>query len=143
METEPQKYNHKRQIMIKLRHHIGKAGIIGVALSHLCCLGLGAHLALIAPAFSYFLMSNAFMIALISISLFASLLGIFISYLKHRYVLPLIISAISSTIIIISSFIVHETPLFFIGMLGLISASIYNALYERSSCAKRCAVKKS
>ena len=114
-----------------LRKHIDKAGIIGVIFSHLCCVGLGAQVSLVAPAASGFLMNHKFLMPFLFISLAASISGIFFSYLRHKNVLPLLISIISSVIIIVFSFVVHIQILLYISLAGLIGASIYNIAYSK------------
>ena len=117
--------------MKKLRDHADKAGIVGVIFSHLCCIGLGARVGLLAPAFSSFLMNNRFLLPFLLISLTASTLGIFFSYLRHRNILPLLISVISSVMIVVFSFVKHVEILFYMGLAGLIGASIYNMVYAK------------
>lgn len=117
--------------MRKLKEHIDKAGIVGVIFSHLCCIGLGARIGLIAPAFSGFLMNRKVLLPFLFISLTSSILGIFFSYLKHRNILPFLISVISSALIVVFSFVVHVAILLYIGIAGLIGASIYNMVYAK------------
>ncbi len=114
-----------------LRDYVDKAGIMGVIFSHLCCIGLGARLSLIAPALSASLMNSRILLPFLLISLTASMLGIFSSYLKHKNILPFLISVISSAIIIVFSFVIHVKALFYIGLAGLIGASIYNMVYTK------------
>lgn len=116
-------------IMKKLRDHIDKAGIIGVIFSHLCCIGAGARIGLFAPALSGFLMNNKVLSPFLLISLAVSMFGVFSSYLRHRNIFPFLISVISSATIIVFSFIVHFEALLYIGLAGLIGASIYNMFY--------------
>lgn len=118
--------------MKKLTEHIDKAGIVGVLLSHLCCIGLGARVGLIAPTFSAFLMNSKVFLPFLLISLTGSVIGMFFSYLRHRNILPFLISIVSAVIIIVFSFVVHAQPLLFIGLAGLISASIYNMVYAKN-----------
>lgn len=117
--------------MKKLREHIDKAGIVGVLFSHLCCIGLGAQISLIAPAFSAFVMNNRVFLPFLLLSLAMSNLGLFLSYLQHKNILPVVISFISSVIIIAFSFAKHIQILFYIGMGGLIGASVYNMAYSK------------
>ena len=117
--------------MKKLRDHIDKAGIIGVIFSHLCCIGLGARIGLIAPAFSPFLMNRSILLPFLLISLSASIIGIFFSYLKHKNIVPFLISVISAAIIIVFSFVIHVAVLLYVGLAGLIGASIYNMVYAK------------
>lgn len=117
--------------MKRLKQHIDKAGIVGVIFSHLCCIGLGARIGLVAPAFSGFLMNHRILLPFLVISLTTSTTGIFFSYLKHKNIFPFLISVCSSVIIIIFSFIIHVQALLYIGLSGLIGASIYNMLYTK------------
>jgi len=115
----------------KVRNHIDKAGIVGVIFSHLCCIGLGAQVGLVAPTVSGFLMNHKFLMTFLLISLAASTTGMFFSYLKHKNIFPFLISFSSSIIIIVFSFIVHVQLLLYIGLSGLIGASIYNMVYTK------------
>lgn len=123
--------------MKRLREHIDKAGIVGVIFSHLCCIGLGAQVSLIAPAFSAFAMNRRVLLPFILLSLAISNLGIFLSYLKHKNIFPIVISFISSVIIIASSFAMHIQILFYIGIGGLICASVYNMAYTKKRLIKQ------
>lgn len=119
--------------MKKLKEHIDKAGIIGVIFSHLCCIGLGVRISFIAPAFSPFLMNHRILLPFLLLSLAASNLGIFFSYLKHKNIFPVVVSLISSVIIVVFSFIIHVEALLYTGLIGLIGASIYNMVYSKKS----------
>ena len=119
--------------MKKLKEHIDKAGIIGVIFSHLCCIGLGARIGFIAPVFSPFLMNHRILLFFLLLSLAASNLGVFFSYRKHKNILPFLISIISSAIIIVFYFIIHVAILLYVGLIGLIGASIYNMVYSKQS----------
>lgn len=117
--------------MRKLKEHIDKAGIMGVIFSHLCCIGLGTQVSLIAPTASGFLTNHKFFMPFLFLSLAASNSGIFFSYLRHKNIFPFLISVISSAIIVIFSFIIHDVMLLYMGMAGLIGTSIYNMVYTK------------
>ena len=119
--------------MKKLKEHIDKAGIAGVVFSHLCCIGLGARIGFITPTFLPFFMNHRILLPFLLLSLVASNLGVFFSYLKHKNILPFLISIISSTVIVVFSFFVHVGMLLYIGLVGLIGASIYNMIYSKKS----------
>ncbi len=121
--------------MKKLKEHIDKVGIVGVILSHLCCIGLGAQVSLIAPVFSAFIMNHRVLFPFLLLSLVASNLGIFFSYLKHKNIFPVVISFISSVIILAFSFVIHIQILLYIGIGGLIGASVYNMAYSKKRCS--------
>lgn len=123
-----------RLAMKKLKEHIDKAGIVGVLFSHLCCIGLGAQISLIAPAFSVFVMNNRVFLPFLFLSLVVSNLGLFLSYLKHKNIYPVVISFISSGMIIAFYFGKHIPILFYIGIGGLIGASVYNTAYSKKRC---------
>ena len=110
--------------MKKIKEHIDKAGIIGVIFSHLCCIGLGAQVGLAAPVVSGFLMNHKILLPFLLFSLVVSNLGIFFSYRKHKNILPLLISIISSILIIIFSFIARVGIVLYMGLAGLIGASV-------------------
>lgn len=119
--------------MANLKYHMDKAGILGVILSHLCCVGIGANISFFAAIGAGFLMSNAVRMPIVTISLIVSMLGIFISYLRHRNIFPFVISVISSVAILVFSFAMRLDILVYAGIAGLIGASGYNYL-----CLKRC-----
>jgi len=119
--------------MKRFKGHIDKAGIIGVIFSHLCCIGLGAQVGLVAPAFAPFLMNHRILLPFLLFSLAVSNLGIFFSYLRHKNIVPFTISIISSSIIIAFFPIKQAQILIYMGLIGLIGASIYNMV-----CSKKC-----
>ena len=45
--------------MANLKYHMDKAGILGVILSHLCCVSVGANMSFFAAIGAGFLMNNA------------------------------------------------------------------------------------
>lgn len=114
--------------MKKLKEQIDKAGILGVIFSHLCCIGVGG---LIAPSVSEFLINNKFLMPFLFVSLTASVTGLLFSYLRHKNILPFLISVISSAIIVVFSFVVHVQILLYVGIAGLIGASVYNMSYSK------------
>lgn len=118
---------------MNLKYHIDKAGILGVILSHLCCIGFGANIGFFAAIGLGFLVNSAAWVPILVISLFFSVIGTFISYLNHRNIFPFIISVIASIIILVFSFVMRVHILIYIGLFGLIGASGYNYL-----CIKRC-----
>lgn len=119
--------------MVNLKYHMDKAGILGVILSHLCCVGAGANMSFLGAIGAGFLMNNAIRIPIVTISLVVSMLGAFMSYLNHRNIIPFIISVISSVTILVFSFAMPVDILVYAGIAGLIGASVYNYL-----CFKKC-----
>ena len=110
-----------------------KAGILGVILSHLCCVGAGANMSLFAAIGAGFLMNNVVRIPIVTISLVVSMLGTFMSYVSHKNIIPFMISIISSVAILVFSFAMPVDILVYAGIFGLIGASVYNYF-----CFKKC-----
>ncbi len=124
--------------MANLKYHIDKACILGVVLSHLCCVSVGANMSFFAAIGAGFLMKNAVRVPVITISLVISMLGVFISYRKHRNIIPFVISVISSVVILLFSFAIYVDILVYAGLVGIIGASCYNyACFKRCTALKR------
>ncbi len=119
--------------MANLKYHIDKVGILGAILSHLCCVGIGANIGFFAAIGAGFLMNNMIRVPIVTISLVISMLGVFMSYSKHRNIFPFIMSVISSVVIFVFSFAIRVDILVYAGLAGLIGASGYNYV-----CFKRC-----
>lgn len=100
-------------------------------LSHLCCIGGGG---LVAPVVSGFLINNKFLMPFLCVSLTASVTGLLFSYLRHKNIVPLLISVVGAAIILVFVFFSHIEILLYLGLAGLIGASVYNMSY-----LKKCA----
>ncbi len=113
--------------MKSLKYHIDKIGIVGILCSHLCCLSLPVTMGLLSGAGAGLSILHSVSTPLMIASIIISILGLFLSWLKHRSMLPLILVVLSSILIIGSLVAANRGLLVFVGVTGVISASILNS----------------
>jgi len=114
---------------MKLKYHIDKVGIIGSIVSSLCCLGFPAIISFLSAIGATFLINDAILLPLLLVSLIISVSGIFVSFTKHKKVFPPILSIVSAIITFVFLFVVYVKILIYVGLIGLIVASVINSMY--------------
>ena len=122
--------------MFKLKYHIDKIGVLGSIFSTLCCLGFPAIISLLTAIGAGFLINDAILVPFLIISLVIAIIGIFISWLRHKKTFPFILAIISSVVIFVFLFVVYAKVLIYAGLIGLVVSSIFSSL-----CIKKCEVK--
>ena len=119
--------------MKSLKYHIDKVGIVGIMCSHLCCLSLPVTMGFLSGAGAGLSIIHSISLPLMIASIVISILGLFVSWLKHGNMLPLILVVVSSILILVSLATVNKSISMFVGVAGLIAASILN-----SRCMTKC-----
>ena len=121
---------------MNFKYNIDKVGIFGAVLCTSCCLGFSAVIGFLSAIGAGFLVKHDAAPPLLAISLTISFLGIFLSFLKHKNIYPLIITIASSMVLYVFLFIIHTKVLIYVGLSGLIISSVYNF-----SIIKKCRIK--
>ena len=122
--------------MKTLRYHLDKIGVLGSFFSVLCCLGFPGIVGLLSAIGAGFLINDAILLPFLIISLVIAIIGIFVSWIKHKKILPLILATMSAVITFVFLFVVYVKVLIYVGLLGLVISSILSSL-----CIKKCEVK--
>ena len=110
--------------------HLDKLGIIGSLIAALCCLGVPAALSIFAAIGLGFLLNDAVLLPLLAVFLLITLVGLFSGYRSHRKKTALIVGIVSAVVMFLFLFIFP--PITYIGLVGLIAASVLNVLHQRS-----------
>ena len=114
--------------------HLDKLGIIGSLIAALCCLGVPAALSIFAAIGLGFLLNDAVLLPLLAVFLLITLVGLFSGYRSHRKKTALIVGIVSAVVMFLFLFIFP--PITYIGLVGLIAASVLNVLHQRIREAK-------
>ena len=110
--------------------HLDKLGIVGSLIAALCCLGVPAILSIFAAIGLGFLINDVVLLPLLALFLFVTIIGLFSSYSIHQKKPALIIGLASA--IVIFSFLFVFPPITYLGIAGLIIASVLNVWHQRT-----------
>lgn len=111
-----------------LKSNIGKLGTIGLFITALfspCCFPLFAFGAS-ALGLGSFELFGGWTMWIFMVMVFISVIGFYISYTKHNSMYPLIIAILSAGLIFYGFFANNYISLIYIGMLGILIATIVN-----------------
>jgi len=114
--------------------HLDKLGIVGSLIAALCCLGVPAVLSIFAAIGLGFLINDAVLLPLLGVFLLITLIGLFSGYRLHRKKAALIVGLVSAVVMFLFLFIFP--PITYIGLVGLIAASLLNVWLRRTYDAK-------
>jgi hypothetical protein len=106
--------------------HLDKVGLVGSLLALLCCLGFGPLIALLSGIGAGFLVHDAVLAPLLVVFLVIGSIGLGITYRRHRAIGPLVVYTSCVAAILISTFVSFIAPLVWLGILGLIAASVWD-----------------
>jgi len=110
--------------------HLDKLGIVGSLIAALCCLGVPAVLSIFAAIGLGFLINDAVLLPLLGLFLLITLIGLFSGYRSHRKKAALIVGLVSTVVMFLFLFIFP--PITYIGLVGLIAASVLNVWHQRT-----------
>ncbi|MGC8492778.1 MAG: MerC domain-containing protein [Syntrophobacteraceae bacterium] len=106
--------------------HLDKVGVVGSLLALLCCLGFGPLIALLSAIGAGFMVHDAVLAPLLVVFLVIGGIGLGVTYRRHRAIGPLVVYTSSATAILISNFVSFVAPLVWLGIFGLIAASVWD-----------------
>jgi len=110
--------------------HLDKLGIVGSLIAALCCLGVPAVLSIFAAIGLGFLINDAILLPLLAVFLLITLVGLFSGYRSHRKKVALIVGLLSAVVMFLFLFIFP--PITYLGLAGLIAASVLNVWHQRT-----------
>ena len=118
--------------------HLDKFGLAGSLVTLACCLGFGPALATLSAIGAGFLINDAILAPLLLGFLVLGAFGLWLSRRKHGNWWPLAVHAISAVTIFVFTFVAYFQPLIWLGVTGLIGASVWDVvLGRRAACAAR------
>lgn len=115
------------------------AGPFGAVFAALCCLGVSWIIASITAAGLGFLRSDPILWPLMIASILFALWGMWRGRQVHRTTWPLLLGTTAGSALVAGVIFVHGFPareLIYVGSIGLIAASIWNAI-ARGRCERR------
>jgi mercuric ion transport protein len=108
------------------RKHIDKVGVIGSIFAALCCLGFPAVLSILGAIGLGFLINDAILVPLLALFLIVTIRGLYLGSRHHKRWLAFIIGTVSASVLFVSIVIAFNRPLSYLGVAGLIVASVLN-----------------
>ncbi len=124
---------HRKKAM-SWKEHVDKIGIVGSFLAAACCIGLPAIVSIVAALGLGFLIQDAILRPLMLVFLAVTLIGLLLNFRVHRRFWPVAIALCSGVTAYVFTFVHHYVALAYLGIAGLIFASVLNVLMRR-----RCA----
>lgn len=116
--------------------YLDKAGLIGSVVTLACCLGFAPVLAALSAIGVGFLINDAVLAPLLLGFLVLGGVGLWLSRRKHCRWEPLGLHAVSAASIFVFTFVAYFQPLIWLGIVGLIGASVWDVvLSRRAACA--------
>ena len=106
-------------------------GSLGSIFAALCCIGTLALLAFLASIGVGFLINDLILLPLLLIFLAISIWGITRSMASHNLRWPLVLAVVSS--IVVFAAIWFSRPLVLLGLVGLITASVWDMYLHRTA----------
>ena len=109
--------------------HLDKLGIVGSLITALCCLGVPAVLSILAAIGLGFLINDAILLPSLALFLVITLIGLFFGYRSHQKKVAVSLGLISAIVMFLFLFIFP--PITYVGVVGLIAASVLNIRYQQ------------
>jgi mercuric ion transport protein len=111
--------------------HLKKIGLAGSVFSLLCCLGFGPLIALLSAIGAGFLVNDAVLAPLLVVFLVIVGIGLCVTYRRHKRIGPLLAHTSGAVAVFVFTFIRSVTPLVWLGVAGLIAASLWDFVLGR------------
>lgn len=122
--------------MLPLRLHLEKLGAIGSLVTLACCLGFGPILAMLSAVGAGFLINDAILAPLLIGFLVLGGVGLWLSRRKHCRWGPLLVHGVSAVAMFVFTFVAYFQPLIWLGVVGLITASVWDVVLGRHAACK-------
>jgi hypothetical protein len=116
--------------------NLEKVGLVGSVFATLCCLGFGPLLAFLSAIGAGFLANDKILLPLFVASVVLGAVGLFLSFRHHHRWPPLALHIVSGSIVLIFAFVAHHRPLVWVGIVGLITAAVWDFALGRHWAAK-------
>ena len=107
------------------------AGLVGSIFSTLCCIGIAPLVALVSTLGLGFMLTLTILLPLLVVFLCVGGLGLWISYRRHGVPYPLALHGVGGgLVVVLIYFVIHTGPWIWIGMGGVVAATIWNIKLE-------------
>ena len=114
-----------------MKGYLDKIGPLGTIFAALCCIGTSSLLAFLSAVGVGLLINDAILLPLLIILLAMSIMGLYSSFKHHANRWPLILGGLSSIFIFFFIYGWLLRPLVYVGLLGLIGASVWNIFLRK------------
>jgi len=114
-----------------MKAYLNKIGPLGTLFAALCCVGTPGVIAFLTAIGAGFLINDAILLPLLIIFLAASIAGLYFAFKRHGNRWPLILGGASAFLILFFAYGMFIRPVVYLGLLGLIGASIWNVFLKR------------
>ena len=115
-----------------LKRHTDKVGVVGSVFTALCCLGFPALLSILGAIGLGFLINDTILFPLLAIFLILTLSGLYLGVRHHKRWLAFVVGAVSALVLFVSIVIAFNKPIVYLGVGGLIVASLLNVWLRKS-----------
>lgn len=113
--------------------HLKNVGFAGSLFSLLCCLGFGPLIAVLLAIGAGFLINDAVLAPLLLVFLVIGAVGLRASYQRHGRISPLMLHISSAAVVFVFTFALFAVPLVWLGIVGLITASVWDFVLARQA----------
>ncbi len=113
--------------------HLKKIGLAGSLFALLCCLGFGPLIALLSAIGASFLVKDSVLAPLLVVFLVIGGVGLGVTYHRHRSIGPLVAHVLSAITVLIFTFLSFVGPLVWLGIFGLVTASVWDFVLGKRS----------
>jgi mercuric ion transport protein len=114
-----------------MKAYLDKIGPLGTLFAALCCVGTPGLVAFLSAIGAGFLINDAILLPLLIVFLAASIVGLYFSFKRHENRWPLLLGGVSVFFILFFAYGMFIRPLVYLGLIGLVGASIWNAFLKR------------
>ena len=117
--------------------HLKKVGLAGSLFALLCYLGFGPLIALLSAIGAGFLVNDAVLAPLLVVFLVIGGIGLGVTYRRHRRIGPVVIHIAGAVAVFFFTFVLFVTPLVWLGVAGLIAASLWDFVLGKQAHEER------
>lgn len=118
-----------------MKLHLQGIGFAGSLFSLLCCLGFGPLIAVLSAIGAGFLINDAVLAPLLILFLVIGGVGLGLTYRRHRRFGPLTVHLSSAVAVVVFTFILFVSPLVWLGIAGLLAASVWDFVLAKRGTA--------
>jgi len=116
---------------VSVARHLDKIGEPGSIVAALCCLGVSAFVSVVSALGLGFLLNDAVLLPVFLLFLALSLWGLAAGWRRHGKPAALALGVAAGALLFVFSFVRQSTPWAYVGVAGLVTASVWNVWLSR------------
>jgi len=116
---------------VTIARHLDKIGVPGSIAAALCCLGVSAFVSVVSALGLGFVLNDAVLLPVFLLFLALSLWGLAAGWRRHRNPAALALGVTAGALLFVFAFVRQSTPWAYVGVAGLITASVWNVWLAR------------